>query len=59
MSYSEVQTVLFTSVRRDMSKEELDWIKADYAAILPIISRRELSGNKAVLISYPMEKSVC
>ena len=59
MSYLEALNFFFASLKKDMDQEEFDRIKTDFDAVIPVISRRELSGNEAVLTSYPMEEIMC
>ena len=52
MSYSEAQRVLLSSVKSGMSQEEIARIRADYAAVLPFITKNELSEQNVCFTSY-------
>ena len=54
MTYPEALTTLFTLAEQVTDPEEREQIKADYAAIIPIITERELSVGMNVLTSYPI-----
>ena len=55
MTYPEALTVLFTLGDQVTDPQEREQIKADYAAIIPAITTRELSVGADVLTSYPID----
>ena len=54
MSYPEARDTLFLEIRKTTDKNRIDRLKADYAAVMPSITRRELSAGPDVLTSYPV-----
>ena len=55
MTYAEAQKVLFSSIREDMSREEISQIKAEYTAIVPFLMDREFaSAPPGRLTSHPL-----
>ena len=55
MTYAEAQKVLFSSIREDMSKEEISQVKAEYAAIVPFLMEREFAATPpGRLTSHPL-----
>ena len=52
MSYSEAQRVLLSSVKKGMSQEEITRIRADYASVLPFITKNELSEKEMCFTSH-------
>ena len=55
MSYAEAQSTFFESITRDMSEEEIERIRADYAAMVSGIMAREFAATPAYrLTSHPL-----
>jgi len=54
MSYPEARDVLFLEIRKTTDKSRIDRLKADYAAVIPSITKRELDAGPDVLTSYPV-----
>lgn len=50
MTYSEARRVLFTAVE-GKSPEEIEELKKAYAAVLPVITKRELRENDGYMTS--------
>ena len=55
MTYAEAQKVLFSSIGADMSKEEVNRVKAEYAAIIPLLMERDFApAPSGRLTSHPL-----
>ena len=54
MTYPEALTALFTLADQVKDPQEREQIKADFAAIIPAITERELSVGMNVMTSYPI-----
>ena len=54
MTYPEALDTLYTEIMNAADETCVEQLKRDYAAVIPLISERELSVGMDVLTSYPV-----